>query len=348
MDETKTSFTRDRRNNQDALPRVGPPLGVTHPPGTIAAIMRDCHHGVMAQTEISIFLRSRRARVQPSELGLPSGAGVRRTAGLRREEVAAIAGVSVDYYTRLEQGRESNPSDAVLEALARTLLLGAEEREHLFRIAAHVGNPKRARTSLTPSRQVRPAVRQLLETVGPSPAYVLSRTNDLLAANPAAIALLTGIDQWPAARRNTIRYIFLHPAARTLFANWNPIACGAVAHLRAMAGIAPTDQALVDLIEELDAKSEEFSRIWRLHDVQVLSTGRKLFEHPKVGRMDLNYEVLDISGAQQRLVVYQAEPGTPDDDAMQLLNMLASASAKTGPPAAASTGNIPTIRTIQS
>ncbi|MDH6279866.1 helix-turn-helix transcriptional regulator [Prescottella agglutinans] len=290
----------------------------------------------MAQTEISTFLRSRRARVQPSDLGLPPGTGTRRTAGLRREEVAAIAGVSVDYYTRLEQGRERNPSEAVLEALARTLRLSTEEREHLFRLAAHVGNPGRARATSAPTRQVRPAVRQLLDTVGPSPAYVLSRTNDLLASNPAGIALLAGIDQWPTSRRNTIRYIFLHPTARTLFVNWNTIAYDAVAHLRAMAGIAPNDSELAGLIEELNTKSEEFPRIWRLHDVRRLSTGRKLFDHPKVGRMELNYEVLDISRAQQRLVVYQAEPGTPNDDAVQLLNMLGSPTTKAASAAAPS------------
>ncbi|ORI26659.1 helix-turn-helix transcriptional regulator [Rhodococcus sp. 1168] len=282
----------------------------------------------MAQTEISTFLRSRRARVQPSDLGLPPGTGARRTAGLRREEVAAIAGVSVDYYTRLEQGRERNPSEAVLEALARTLLLGVEEREHLFRLAAHAGKPRRARTASTPTRQVRPAVRQLLDTVGAAPAYVLSRTNDLLASNPAGTALLAGIDQWPAPRWNTIRYIFLHPTARTLFVNWNAIAHGAVAHLRAMAGIAPNDRELAELIAELDTKSEEFPRMWRLHDVRSLSAGRKLFDHPKVGRMELNYEVLDVAGADQRLVVYQAEPGTPDYDAMLLLNMLGSPTVK--------------------
>ncbi|WP_137722889.1 helix-turn-helix domain-containing protein [Prescottella subtropica] len=290
----------------------------------------------MAQSEISTFLRSRRARVQPADLGLPAGTGARRTPGLRREEVAAVAGVSVDYYTRLEQGRERNPSEAVLAALARTLLLDSGEREHLFRIAAHTGNHARAQKDSLPSCGVRPAIRQLLGTLGSSPAYVLSRTNDVLASNPAGTALLAGLDQWPAERRNTIRYIFLHPTARTLFADWNAIADGAVAHLRAMAGIAPDDRDLSDLIHELCIKSEEFPRIWGRHDVRRLSTGRKLFDHPKVGRMDLTYEVLDVSDAQQRLVVYQAEPGTPDDDAMRLLGMLAESAGQ--PPANGRTG----------
>jgi transcriptional regulator with XRE-family HTH domain len=275
----------------------------------------------MSSTEISTFLRSRRARLQTTDIGLPPGTGTRRTAGLRREEVAAVAGVSVDYYTRLEQGRERNPGDSVIEALARTLLLSAEERAHLFHLAANNRTPQKAHLS-SADRGVRSSVLQLLNTVGASPAYVLSRTNDLLAANHAATQLLTGIDQWPVSRRNTIRYIFLHPAARTLFTEWNTIALNAVAHLRAVSGTAPRDQHLIELIHELDTKSEDFSHIWRLHDVRTLSTGHKAFDHPKVGAMKLTYEVLDISAADQRLVIYQAVPGSTDDDAMHLLTML--------------------------
>lgn len=281
--------------------------------------------GTMAYpTDLSTFLQSRRARVQPADLGLPAGHGTRRTKGLRREEVAAAAGVSVDYYARLEQGRERNPGDAVLESLATTLLLEGEEREHLFRLAAHSGSAQRVRSTDTAPRRVRPSVQQLLDTVNPSPAYVLSRSNDLLLANRAALALLTGIEQWPPARRNTIRYIFLHPSARTLFGNWNSIARGAVAHLRAMAGLHPTDRRLAGLIEELKTKSEDFPRMWRLHDVRRLSSGRKLFDHPSVGRLELSYEVLDVTSDQQRLVVYQAPVGSPDYDAMLLLNMIGS------------------------
>lgn len=298
-------------------------------------------------TELSTFLISRRARLQPSDLGLPTGPGSRRTAGLRREEVAATAGVSVDYYTRLEQGRERNPSDAVLEALARALLLDPEEREHIFRLAAYAGNGSHLRSASTPSPNIRPAVRQLLETLGSSPAYVLSKTNDLLAANPAGTALLAGLDQWPASRRNTIRYIFLHPTARKLFVNWNSIAGGAVAHLRAMSGVHPHDSELANLIEELNTKSEEFPRMWRLHDICSLSTGRKLFDHPRVGRMELIYEVLNVSNAEHRLVVYQATPGTPDYDAMLLLNMIGSqAHAKTQAPPAHQTRGPATTRKV--
>jgi transcriptional regulator with XRE-family HTH domain len=277
---------------------------------------------VTDSTGLSEFLRSRRARVHPSDLGLISGSGRRRTQGLRREEVAITAGVSVDYYTRLEQGRERHPSDAVLNALAATLLLDDEEREYLFRVAAHSASTKPARVRSTRPRQVRPSVRRLLDMIAPAPAYLLNRRNDVLAANPAGIALLPGLDQWPSARRNTIRYIFLHPVARRLFVNWNAVAVGAVAHLRAMSGLHPYDRDLDQLIEELAARSEEFPRMWCQHDVHSLSTGRKVIDHPDVGRMELVYEVLDISDAEQRLVTYQAAAGTADHDAMMLLNMI--------------------------
>ncbi|RKT55510.1 helix-turn-helix transcriptional regulator [Saccharothrix australiensis] len=272
------------------------------------------------QTDLSTFLRSRRAKVRPADIGLTEGHTLRRTQGLRREEVAASAGVSVDYYTRLEQGRERNPSIAVLESLADTLLLEGEERDHLFRLAAHSG--KRVPTTSTANRRVRPAVRQLLDGVTPSPAYVLNRWNDMLAANTPGLALLAGLDTWPPARRNTIRYIFLHPTARKLFVDWDSIALNSVAHLHAMEGLLPGDPALTALVDELTAKSDEFRRLWQRHDVRSLSTGRKVLDHPGVGRMTLSYEVLDITNDHQRLVVYQAAPGTADHDSMSLLNLI--------------------------
>ncbi|XVS67538.1 helix-turn-helix transcriptional regulator [Actinosynnema sp. CA-299493] len=272
------------------------------------------------QTDLSTFLRSRRAKVRPADIGLTDGHTLRRTQGLRREEVAASAGVSVDYYTRLEQGRERNPSIAVLESLASTLLLEGEERDHLFRLAAHSG--KRTAPAPATTRRVRPAVRQLLDTVSPSPAYVLNRCNDMLAANAAGLALLAGLDSWPPARRNTIRYIFLHPTARTLFVDWDTIARNAVAHLHAMEGVLPGDPALKALVEELSAKSEQFSSLWHQHDVRSLSTGRKVLDHPGVGRMTLTYEVLDVLTDHQRVVVYQAPAGTVDHDSMMLLNLM--------------------------
>lgn len=280
------------------------------------------------RSELTTFLVSRRARLQPSDLELPVGPGRRRTPGLRREEVAAAAGVSVDYYTRLEQGRERHPSDAVLKALTGALLLDVEEGEHLLRLAAHTGRPARARPADVPTRLLRPGVRQLLQTLGSAPAYVLDGNNDVLATNEAGAALLADLDQWPASRRNTIRYIFLHPTARKLFVNWSSVARDAVAHLRTMVGLRPTDPDLAELIEELDTKSEEFPRMWRVHDICRMSTGRKLFDHPRVGQMDLSYEVLVVSGSEQRLVIYQATAGTRDHDAMLLLTLGARSASR--------------------
>ncbi|WP_211841234.1 helix-turn-helix transcriptional regulator [Saccharopolyspora antimicrobica] len=270
--------------------------------------------------ELGSFLRACRDRRKPGDVGLPSGTGVRRTPGLRREEVAAITGISSDYYTRLEQGRERHPSDAVLEALARGLLLDATERQHLHNLARHASG---ARNPEQPEAEaVRLSVLRLLDTLA-GPAYVLNRRNDMLAANPAGLALLADIDQWPAHRRNTTRYLFLHPTARKLMAPWAEIAENSVADLRATFGDNPADTRLKALIDELALKSEEFPAMWARHEVQPKSVGIKNFDHPAVGPMSLTYEVLGISGTDQRIVVYQAEPDTPDHDALELLNLVA-------------------------
>lgn len=315
-------LARIAEDNQTAVHRGSAVPGCATPGLGIAEPQFCCEDERMApRSELSAFLLSRRARLQPSNLGLPAGPGRRRTPGLRREEVAATAGVSVDYYTRLEQGRERHPSDAVLKALTGALLLNIEEGEHLLRLAAYAGGISRTHQADLPTRQLRPGVSQLLQTLGTAPAYVLNANNDLLAANKAGAALLADLEQWPASRRNTIRYIFLHPTARKLFVNWSSVARDAVAHLRTMVGLRPTDPELANLIEELGTKSEEFPRLWRLHDICSMSTGRKLFDHPSVGAMDLSYEVLAVSGAEQRLVVYQASAGTRDHDAMLLLTL---------------------------
>jgi MmyB-like transcription regulator ligand binding domain len=165
-------------------------------------------------------------------------------------------------------------------------------------------------------------VRQLLETVLPSPAYVLSRTNDMLAANAPGSRLLAGIDQWPVRQRNTVRYLFLHPTARTLFPHWETVASEAVAHLRAIAGTDPDAPDLTALVGELVVKSDEFATMWKRYDVKVKGGGRKHFNHPDIGRFTLDYEVLlPAPSDDQRLVVYQAAPGSPDHDAMLLLAM---------------------------
>ncbi|MEY9932696.1 transcriptional regulator with XRE-family HTH domain [Catenulispora sp. GP43] len=280
------------------------------------------------QPELGRFLRARRAGVAPTDLGLPLGAGPRRTPGLRREELAALAGVSIDYYIRLERGKETRPSPAVVEALGRALRLDAEEVAYLRELAAQAargGAPSPQRPAV--SRNVRPTLRRLLETVRPCPAYVLSRTNDILAANPSGLHLTPGMADWPEKKRNTIRYTFLHPQARSLWPDWETKARACVAHLRAVAGTDPDDPELAAIVGELAVKSPEFSRMWERYDVRRVGNGQKTFLHPAVGTMTLSHEVMEINHTGGgRIVVYSAEPGTPDYDAMVLLDMESVAS----------------------
>ena len=232
------------------------------------------------------------------------------------------AAVSIDYYIRLEQGKESNPSGPILDGLARALRLNEEEHTHLYALANHAAGRTAPAVSRV-SRAVRPGVRQLLETVRPCPAYVLTRTMDLLAANPEALILFAGLTDWPAERRNTIRYTFFHPAARELFADWEHAAETTAAHLRSLEASYPDDPAVPALIAELLSGSADFARLWRRHDVRQRQGEAKPFRHPRVGEFALSYEVLNLADGQ-RMTVYQAKPGTRDHDAMTLLSMIAS------------------------
>jgi transcriptional regulator with XRE-family HTH domain len=255
------------------------------------------------------FLRNRRGRLRPEQVGLPAGTSRRQTPGLRREELAAVAGVSVDYYTRLEQGRDTHPSEAVLDALADALRLDEDERAYLHSMArrppSHANRPDAARPGLV----------QLLERVRPTPAYVLSPTSTLLAANREGLLLLAGIEDWPPADRNLIRYVFTHPAARRVFGSWTGMAEDCVAHLRT---VPADDPQLGALVAELSAASADFARLWRHYDVRVKRGSRRTFHHPAVGRLELTSEILTAAGGQ-RFVTFQADPGTPDEDALTLL-----------------------------
>lgn len=280
-----------------------------------------------ASQELGRFLRARRARVRPSDVGLPAGLGIRRTPGLRREELAALAGVSIDYYTRLEQGKETNPSGEVLDALAAALRLDADGVAHLYAIANHAARRSPSPSSVQ-SRTVRPAVRQLLETLRPYPASVLSRTSDVLAANPELLALYAGLANWPARKRNTIRYVFIHPAARLLFHDWYDAATGAVANLRTVLAQDPNASDLAALVNELTRDSRDFAQLWGQYDVTPRRSQRKVFHHPIAGDMTLWHEVLRLSDNGQRLGIYQAPPGSPDHGALLLLAMAAGESER--------------------
>ncbi len=270
-----------------------------------------------ASTGLGEFLRARRARLRPADAGLPPGVGLRRTPGLRREELAALAGLSIDYYIRLEQGKETNPSTAILDGLARALHLTEEEHQHLYTLANHTARrmwPCSPRTS----REVRAGVRLLLETVRPCPAYVQNWLNDILAANPEGLALFAGIEEWPVHRRNTVRYVFCHPTARTLYPDWEATALATVANLRARSIATPDSPDLATLVEEVSAESAEFGSLWRRYDLRYRRSQTKAFHHPEVGDFTLGYEVLSLDDGL-RLSIGQAEPGTADHDALKLL-----------------------------
>lgn len=273
-------------------------------------------------TDLGSFLRARRTHVSPEEAGLRIGPALRRAPGLRREELAMLAGLSIDYYTRLERGREPRPGPAVVDALAGALRLDAQEHEHLRDLVARAGGAREA--PATPTRSVRPGVRLLLENLRPNPAHVVSRTSDVLACNPGGMRLLAGLDEWPARRRNVARYVFLHPDAPSLFDDWDEQVRACVGRMRALAGTDPDAPDLAELVDELLLKSPDFARLWDHYDVRLRSHGCRTFHHPEVGDLTLGYQSMHLEDTPgHRLVAYYAEPGTPGYDAMTLLDAAA-------------------------
>jgi transcriptional regulator with XRE-family HTH domain len=279
--------------------------------------------------ELGRFLYARRTQTSPEQVGLTVGTGLRRTPGLRREELATLAGMSIDYYVRLERGKETRPSPAVLDALARALQLDEAEHQHLRELAARAARYA-PEPPPPPSRTVRPHLKLVLETLRPSPAYIISRSMDLLAWNSGGLALYAGLDDWPAKQRNLARYLFLHPTARTLFQDdWENQVRGCVARLRAQAGIDPDAPDLTSLVGELLLKSPEFAKLWERYDVVGRKKAQKTFHHPRVGDLTLSGQSMHLEDTPgQRLGVYTAEPGTPDHDAMLLLDLTAPQSAE--------------------
>jgi transcriptional regulator with XRE-family HTH domain len=287
--------------------------------------------------ELGRFLRARRTQTSPQSAGLTPGPGVRRTPGLRREELATLAGVSIDYYTRLERGKETRPSPAVVDALARALQLDDAEHHHLHDLAVRAARYA-PQPAAAPSRTVRPHVRLLLEAMRPNPAYVLSRSMDVLAHNPGGLALYSGIEDWPATQRNLARYLFLHPAAHQVFPGWDNQIRGCVARLRTLAGTDPDAPDLTRLVGELLLKSPDFAGLWERYEVTGRRNTTKTFQHPKVGTITLAFQGMALEGTPgHRLGVYTADPGTPDHDAILLLDMTAPLATTTRPQA--NTGN---------
>ncbi|MFK0257887.1 helix-turn-helix transcriptional regulator [Streptomyces sp. NPDC090445] len=269
------------------------------------------------------FLRTRRALLHPGDVALPDFGGVRRVAGLRREEIARLAGVSVDYYTRMEQGRVPNPSDAVLDALARALRLDEDETRHLHRLA----RPTRPARPASPAdggapaaQRVRPMLRRLLDELHDMPAVVMGERMDILAWNRAAAALFGDYGALDPAERNIARITFLDPASRSLYGDWESCARENAAFLRLEAGRRPGDRRLARLVAELAERSEDFRSRWAEHPVADKTSGTKHYHHPVAGDLVLSYETLRAADdPAQALIMYAAEPGSPSDDALRLL-----------------------------
>ncbi|WP_204058206.1 helix-turn-helix transcriptional regulator [Microbispora corallina] len=260
------------------------------------------------------FLRARRRLTSIEQVGLRAG-GQRRTPGLRREEVAMLAGVSIDYYTRLEQGRERRPSDQVVGALARALCLDSDAVDHLYELA----RPRSARTA---DDRVDARVRRLMECWTMAPAYVVNRRLDVLATNRLGAALIDGLKH-PG---NLLRLTFLDPASRDFYLDWEQEARYKVAYVRAAMGSDVDDPALVELVRELSAASEDFRVMWARHDVWPKSRACERMYRPEVGEMVLHLDAFAVNGAPgQELVVFQAEPGSPSERALIELAHLSAA-----------------------
>ncbi|AYN43317.1 XRE family transcriptional regulator [Streptomyces dangxiongensis] len=269
-------------------------------------------------TQIREFLTSRRAKITPKQAGLPVyGGGARRVPGLRREEVALLAGVSVDYYTRLERGNARGVSDSVLDNLARALQLDQAERTHLFDLVRAANAAARPRQAV--KQQIRPAVQRILDAMA-VPAFVRNARHDTLAANQLGRALFSPIMFGQALPVNNARFILLDPRAVDLFPDWEDVAGDTVTTLRWAAGRNPYDKGLTDLVGELSTRSEFFRTRWATHNVRIQCKGRKAFRHPAVGDLALSYESMTIDAdAGLTLVAYSAEPATPSEDALRLL-----------------------------
>ena len=267
--------------------------------------------------DIKQFLTTRRAKVSPEQAGLPVYGENRRVAGLRREEVAVLAGISVEYYTRLERGNVGSVSEGVLEGVAHALQLDEAERDHLHRLVQAAATKRPARRNPTRKR-VRPTIQRMLDLM-PTPAYLRNGRFDVLAANDLGRALYSPLYE-QSAQPNSARFLFLDPASSEFFVDFDKVQGDCVAFLRTEAGRDPYDKDLQDLIGELSTRSERFRQLWAAHDVRYHRTGTKRFHHPLVGDLTLDFEAFELPGDEgQRLNVYTAAPDSPAAEALGLL-----------------------------
>jgi transcriptional regulator with XRE-family HTH domain len=276
--------------------------------------------GVDNRAEIREFLATRRAKITPEQAGLQRGGGRRRVPGLRREEVAVLAGVSTEWYVRLEKGHIGGVSDEVLGAVARALQLDEAERLYLFDLA------RAAKPSRTPRRGTRPTVRpsvlRILESMTGTPAFVRNGRLDVLAINPLGRALYSPVFENQASPVNLAWFCFLDPVSRDFYPDWDDVAHTTVALLRTEAGRDPYNRELTDLVGELATRSEQFRNRWAEHDVRLHQTGTKHFRHPVVGLLEVAFDAMPLPAREDQhltMTCYTAEPGSPSQDALTLL-----------------------------
>jgi len=270
------------------------------------------------RSEVREFLTSRRDRITPDRAGLPAFGGNRRVPGLRREEVALLSGVSVDYYTRLERGDLSGASHSVLDALARALQLDEAETAHLFDLARTANASPTARRPRKKADAVRPSIQRLLDAMTEAPAILRNNHFDYVAANSLARALYSPVFADPAP--NSARFAFLNPASKDFYVEWDKSTQELVATMRGEAGRNPFDKRLTDLVGELSTRSERFRTLWAAHDVRYHRTGVKRLHHPVVGDLELTYEAFELpADPGMTLSTYTAEPGSASADGLRML-----------------------------
>ncbi|MCY1692842.1 helix-turn-helix domain-containing protein [Curtobacterium sp. SL109] len=289
---------------------------------------RPASDGSEHSTEISDFLQSRRARITPERAGIVGG-GRRRVPGLRREELAMLAGVSSDYYAKMERGHLAGVSDEVLDALARALQLDEAETDHLFDLArADSPVPVRRRTPKSTDHVVRPSLQRFLDTITGTPTIVQNRRSDVIATNALGRALLSPLLDDPANQGNNARFTFLSPASRNFYVDWEQGASSLVASMRSHAGKNPHDRDLTDLVGELVTRSDDFRRRWAAHDVHFHRSGTKRLHHPAVGDVEVAFEAMQLPDSPGwTMYGYTTVPGSPSDERVRLLGSIAASEA---------------------
>lgn len=276
--------------------------------------------GMNHRDEARDFLSSRRARITPEQAGVETFGTRRRVTGLRREEVARLAGVSIDYYTRLERGNLQGVSDSVLDAIGRALQLDPAEQEHLRDLSQHQNETPRRAGRVVPVAAVRPELQYLLDVVTDAPAMIINNRQDIVAANALGFAMHSDLVAAPARPMNFSRFIFLDPQARNFYQDWQRAAHTNVAILRREAGRTPNDKDLAALIGELSMRSDDFRGLWAAHDVRRHYAGVKSFRHSVVGPLELHFQTLELAeDPGLSLTIYPATPGSPTADALRVL-----------------------------